>query len=318
MALKVTKIYPENWPNEFKKLNKRQYMLLLRFFDIPVSLNAIAFLKVEMDRIQYLIDTATYPDACIENALKCIQECYYPHEIHNKNVLLKMWARYLITNYCLNPINPQGSEDIRKYLNDPFTIESEIILTYLDAILFDIYFRNQNPQNFIDDFRTVFTELQFGIKEIKWFDETNEEMMIWTYDYLRKKGILEKSFEGCTNIDYFKSICLISIQAHAIKSLPGLPIFSSLEYIADQTIIDSIKTKMDLMKNKIKNAWTQKEYRKSNLHKKSHYYPLTKKAKQELAELAMLENVSESKILERLISESYLKNCVNALGENKY
>lgn len=45
------------------------------------------------------------------------------------------------------------------------------------------------------------------------------------------------------------------------------------------------------MKNKIKNAWTQKEYRKSNLHKKIHYYPLTKKAKQELAELAMLENV---------------------------
>ena len=72
------------------------------------------------------------------------------------------------------------------------------------------------------------------------------------------------------------------------------------------------------MKNKIKNAWTQKEYRKSNLHKKIHYYPLTKKAKQELAELAMLENVSESKILERLISESYLKNCVNALGEKKY
>ena len=72
------------------------------------------------------------------------------------------------------------------------------------------------------------------------------------------------------------------------------------------------------LKDKLSNAWYQKKYRQKNKGKKPHYYALSKKAKEALHILALKRNLKEEEVIENLINEFYVKECVDALGETLY
>lgn len=72
------------------------------------------------------------------------------------------------------------------------------------------------------------------------------------------------------------------------------------------------------LKDKLSNAWYQKKYRQKNKGKKPHYYALSKRAKESLHILAFKRNMSEEQIIENLINEFYVKECVDVQGQSLY
>lgn len=72
------------------------------------------------------------------------------------------------------------------------------------------------------------------------------------------------------------------------------------------------------LKDKLANAWYQKKYRQKNKGKKPHYYALSKRAKEALHILAFKRNMSEEQIIENLINEFYVKECVDVKGQSLY
>lgn len=72
------------------------------------------------------------------------------------------------------------------------------------------------------------------------------------------------------------------------------------------------------LKDKLSNAWYQKKYRQKNKGKKPHYYALSKRAKEALHILAFKRNLTEEEVIENLINEFYVKECVNVQGQSLY
>ena len=69
---------------------------------------------------------------------------------------------------------------------------------------------------------------------------------------------------------------------------------------------------------KLKKAWQQKQFRDKGGLKKPYHLPLTKKTKSQLVALAEKMNISETKILEKLIEEAYQKEMLDAKGKALY
>ncbi|WP_372403526.1 hypothetical protein ACDW34_15020 [Acinetobacter piscicola] len=72
------------------------------------------------------------------------------------------------------------------------------------------------------------------------------------------------------------------------------------------------------LKDKLANAWYQKKYRQKNKGKKLHYYALSRKTIESLHILSFKKNMSEEKIIENLINEYYIKECVDSFGNSLY
>ena len=72
------------------------------------------------------------------------------------------------------------------------------------------------------------------------------------------------------------------------------------------------------LKDKLANAWYQKKYRQKNKGKKPHYYALSKRAKEALHILAFKRNLTEEEVIENLINEYYIKECVDISGNSLY
>ena len=72
------------------------------------------------------------------------------------------------------------------------------------------------------------------------------------------------------------------------------------------------------LRKKLYNAWYQKKHREEKKVKKPHYYALTKRAREALFTLAFRNGLSEEQMIERLINETYAKECCSVDGENLY
>ena len=72
------------------------------------------------------------------------------------------------------------------------------------------------------------------------------------------------------------------------------------------------------LRKKLSNAWYQKNHREEKKVKKPHYYALTKRAREALLTLAFKNGLSEEQMIERLINETYAKECCSVDGENLY
>lgn len=82
-------------------------------------------------------------------------------------------------------------------------------------------------------------------------------------------------------------------------------------YIQDELVYEALK-------KKLANAWYQKKYRKENKGKKEHYYLLPSRTKESLKILSMKLNLEEEKVIENLINQAYVKNCMNHNGQEIY
>ncbi|MBP6151858.1 MULTISPECIES: hypothetical protein [unclassified Acinetobacter] len=83
-------------------------------------------------------------------------------------------------------------------------------------------------------------------------------------------------------------------------------------------LFDENKDIYAALKDKLSNAWYQKKYRQKNKGKKPHYYALSKRAKEALHILAFKRNLSEEEVIENLINERYIKECVDSQGNSLY
>ena len=72
------------------------------------------------------------------------------------------------------------------------------------------------------------------------------------------------------------------------------------------------------LRKKLSNAWYQKKHREEKKVKKPHYYALTKRAREALLTLAFKNGLTEEQMIERLINETYAKECCSVDGENLY
>ena len=69
---------------------------------------------------------------------------------------------------------------------------------------------------------------------------------------------------------------------------------------------------------KLKKAWQQKQFRDKGSPKKPYHLPLTKKTKSQLVALAEKMNISEPKVLEKLIEEAYQNEMLDEKGKALY
>lgn len=70
--------------------------------------------------------------------------------------------------------------------------------------------------------------------------------------------------------------------------------------------------------NALKKAWQQKQFRDKGGPKKPYHLPLTKNTKSQLEKLAEKMNISETKILEKLLDDAYKKEMLNEKGKALY
>lgn len=83
-------------------------------------------------------------------------------------------------------------------------------------------------------------------------------------------------------------------------------------------IYDTDENTYLVLKDKISNAWYQKAYRKKNKGRDHHYF-FTDKTLEALETISKKENISEEKVLERLINEYFINHCTyQNSGEHKY
>jgi len=83
-------------------------------------------------------------------------------------------------------------------------------------------------------------------------------------------------------------------------------------------IYDEDKNAYSVLKDKISNAWYQKAYRQKNKGKEHRYY-FTDKANESLKIMAAKEDLTEEKMLEKLIHQHYSTLYVNQIsGKDLY
>jgi hypothetical protein len=70
--------------------------------------------------------------------------------------------------------------------------------------------------------------------------------------------------------------------------------------------------------NTLKKAWQQKQFRDKGGLKKPYHLPLTKNTKSQLGALADMMNISEAKVLEKLIDDAYKNEMLDEKGKARY
>ncbi|MDY6456792.1 hypothetical protein [Acinetobacter faecalis] len=89
-----------------------------------------------------------------------------------------------------------------------------------------------------------------------------------------------------------------------------------LAYWDYQFSIDKYKYEVEI--NALKKAWQQKQFRDKGGLKKPYHLPLTKNTKSQLGALADMMNISEAKVLEKLIGDAYKNEMLDEKGKARY
>lgn len=109
-----------------------------------------------------------------------------------------------------------------------------------------------------------------------------------------------------------------SIETH--PSFPAISINEKIEklygYWDHQYYNNEYKYLHDI--NLLKKAWQQKQFRDKGGLKKPYHLPLTKNTKSQLGALADMMNISEAKVLEKLIDDAYKNEMLNEKGKARY
>ena len=190
--------------------------------------------------------------------------------------LLKRYAQY--SDYFFSYEFNFALDEL--YLNDFFNIQKiilskaskELVLTDIDYRYSKLINHNKNLKKYI----------------------TNEDFLIWAYQYLSKKNTYALN-PATTNNEYLESINL----------------YFDLTYFHNNLFYE---TEIDT----IKKAWRQKKFRDQGKVKKAYHLPLTKKAKKELMLLANINNLNENAMLEQLIHKAHTDQFCDENGKPIY
>ena len=212
--------------------------------------------------------------------------------------------------------NKFDSEDIIGYLYPPEYSDIiinkkgsivECIYEIFDSYIIDHIFQEKNRKiKIIERARLVWSDLYSQCTYTDWVNNADEKQVRWLKKYLEDKGVYISDIQGISSSEYFRSVLLASLDFIDIKSF----ILEDKKYKEP----DSKKKFIDRMKR----SWSQKVHRDSGRAKKKYHLPLVKNTRDRLRKMSMVENVSESDILEKLINEEYGSKYLDVNGQDKY
>lgn len=212
--------------------------------------------------------------------------------------------------------NKFDSEDIIGYLYPPeygdIIINKkgsvvECIYEIFDSYIIDCIFQEKNRKiKIIERARLVWSDLYNQCTYTDWVENADEKQVRWLKKYLEDKGVYISDIQGISSTEYFHSVLLASLDFIDIKPF----ILEDKKYKEP----DSKKKFIDRMKR----SWSQKVHRDSGRAKKQYHLPLAKNTRDRLRKISMIEGVSESGILEKLINEEYGSKYLDVNGKDKY
>lgn len=212
--------------------------------------------------------------------------------------------------------NKFDSEDIIGYLYPPeygdIIINKkgsvvECIYEIFDSYIIDCIFQEKNRKiKIIERARLVWSDLYNQCTYTDWVENADEKQVRWLKKYLEDKGVYISDIQGISSTEYFHSVLLASLDFIDIKPF----ILEDKKYKEP----DSKKKFIDRMKR----SWSQKVHRDSGRAKKQYHLPLAKNTRDRLRKMSMVEGVSESGILEKLINEAYGSKYLDVNGKDKY
>lgn len=197
--------------------------------------------------------------------------------------LIKNNKRFL--NFACHIMSQEVQEREIKYIKNLYFKFLYLVYTFPDFY--------KNPRK-IDDIYHQFDNVYSKFNKHFNFAESN--FFIWAKDYINDHLEFRKYRQDSVDESEYETL---------INSI------FDLIYIEDNNIHYALRRKLS-------NAWYQKKHREDKKVKKANFYALTKKAREALHQLSFKNNLSEEKMIEKLINESYIKECCSLSGNNLY
>ena len=163
-------------------------------------------------------------------------------------------------------------------------------LLYL-AYTIPIYYENSRSiENIYYRFDKIYTKFNSHFKS------PCSDFFVWAKKYINENSEFRRYRRDASHVSEYETL---------INSI------FDIIYYEDENIHYALR-------KKLYNAWYQKKHREEKKVKKPHYYALTKRAREALFTLAFRNGLSEEQMIERLINETYAKECCSVDGENLY
>lgn len=163
-------------------------------------------------------------------------------------------------------------------------------LLYL-AYTIPIYYENSRSiENIYYRFDKIYTKFNSHFKS------PCSDFFVWAKKYINENSEFRRYRRDASHVSEYETL---------INSI------FDIIYYEDENIHYALRKKLS-------NAWYQKKHREEKKVKKPNYYALTKRAREALLTLAFKNGVSEEQLIERLINETYAKECCSVDGENLY
>jgi len=217
-------------------------------------------------------------------------------EIVNKNKV----NRKDVVGYFYPPEYSEISIDRNGYV-------IECIYELLDTYTLDFIPQEKNKKiEIMKRARLLWSGLYNQCTYTGWVENADDHQVRWLKKYLEDKGMYISDIQGISSTEYFHIVLLSALDFIDIK-----PFILENEKYKEP---DSKKKFIDRMKR----SWSQKVHRDSGRAKKQYHLPLAKNTRDRLRKMSMVEDVSESDILERLINEEYGSKYLDVNGQDKY
>ena len=163
-------------------------------------------------------------------------------------------------------------------------------LLYLAYTIPFYYENSRSIENIYYRFDKIYTKFNSHFKS------PCSDFFVWAQKYINKNSEFRRYRRDASHVSEYETL---------INSI------FDIIYYEDENIHYALRKKLS-------NAWYQKKHREEKKVKKPHYYALTKRAREALLTLAFKNGLSEEQMIERLINETYAKECCSVDGENLY
>lgn len=161
---------------------------------------------------------------------------------------------------------------------------------YMAYTLPSFYESSRSIENIYHEFDRIYSKFN------NHFKSPCSDFYIWAKSYINENSEFRKYRRDAFHVSEYETL---------INSI------FDIIYYEDENIHYALRKKLS-------NAWYQKKHREEKKVKKPNYYALTKRAREALLTLAFKNAVSEEQMIERLINETYAKECCSVDGENLY
>lgn len=158
---------------------------------------------------------------------------------------------------------------------------------------------------YMKNIRGLYAAYRTNDRYFEWLNIKDNSQLVWAQNYLEKCEVLLKP-EGF--ISNSPSMKLAQIEA----SIDSIGNFEPLDSSSNTP-----PTRL-LFINKMRRAWSQKNFREAGKVKSKYHLPLTKQTRKRLEKIARVYGESDTATLELLINSAYETKFINEQGKDLY